>query len=125
MPFQIPPWLTASAAISSIPAWIGLYITVRKHRSERPILKFTLQATNVEAEEDEPTRVFFDGMGVVPALWVTITNLGKQPLTICQVTCQYAGIDKNQMPFENTSTDHINKKLGEADFCICFASHDG
>jgi hypothetical protein len=117
MPFQVPSWLTAGAAISSIPAWIGLYITVRKYRSERPILKFTLQAMNVEAEEDEPTRVFFDGVGVVPAICVTVTNIGKQPLTIFQVTCRYSGADKNQRSFENTNTDYINKKLGEADFC--------
>src|ERR1039458_10501715 len=56
----IPPWLTASAALSAIPAWIGLYITVRKHSGEKPILKFTLNATHVEADEDEPTRMSID-----------------------------------------------------------------
>ena len=78
----VPPWITASAALSSIPAWIGLYITVRKHSNEKPILKFTLHATHVEADEDEPTRISFDGMGVVPGLFVTITNVGKTPVTI-------------------------------------------
>src|ERR1039458_3293249 len=115
----IPPWLTASAALSAIPAWIGLYITVRKHSGEKPILKFTLNATHVEADEDEPTRMSIDGMGVVPGLFVTITNVGKQPVTIFQMKCKYSGITKDGKSYERESTDYgINKKLAEGDHCF-------
>jgi hypothetical protein len=121
VPVQFPEWVTwatIGAAISSIPAWIGLYISVRKHRAERSILKFTLRATNVEADEDEMTRSYFDGTPVVPALWVTVTNMGKQPLTLFEVKCKYAGVGKDGKSFERVSSDCVNKKLGEADHCF-------
>lgn len=114
----IPPWLTAGATLSAISAWIGLYITVRKHRSERPILKFVLKATHVEADEDEPTRMFVDGMGVVPALFVTITNVGKQPVTVFQTKCKYSATTNDGTSCERESTDYVNKKLGEGDHCF-------
>jgi hypothetical protein len=112
------PWLTVGAALSAIPAWIGLYITVRKHRSERPILKFTLQATHVKADEDEPTRTFFNGMGVVPALYVTITNVGKQPITLFQMKCKCSATTSEGKSLEHESTDYINKRIGEGDHCF-------
>lgn len=104
--------------MSAIPAWMVLYITVRKHRSERPILKFMLNATVVEAEKDEPTRTSVDGIGVVPALYVTITNVGKQPVTVLQMKCKYSAATKEGTSCERESTDYVSNKLCEGDHCF-------
>src|SRR5215472_1283253 len=116
-----PTWLTWANAwpvLSGIPGWIALWLALRKHSREKTILEFTVRATHVEANEDEPTNMSMDGTPMVRALWVTITNTGQKPITIFEVFCKWSGVNRDGKEYERDSRDWVNKKLGEGDHCF-------
>jgi hypothetical protein len=92
-------------------------LALKKYGREKTILEFTVKATHVEAEEDGATMAV-DGIPMVRALWVTITNTGQKPITIFEVKCKWSGLTKDSKPFERESRDWVNKKLGEGDHCF-------
>ena len=118
---KLPEWMTWRniwPVLSGVPGWIALGLALSKHQREKTILEFTVRATHVEADEDEPTTVCVDGTPMVRALWITVTNTGQKPVTILEVFCKWSGVTKEGEEYVRDSRDWVNKKLAEGDHCF-------
>ncbi|MGC9973597.1 MAG: hypothetical protein ABSE56_23760 [Bryobacteraceae bacterium] len=119
----MPDWITWSnlgKLLAVVPGWIAFFFTVRKAWFERTLLEFTLQATNVEVDEDDQTNRFIDGAGMVRALHIDVTNNGLRPITIRRFECVFAFLNKKEERREFKSTAWSDKKIGQGDHCVGF-----
>ena len=117
----MPNWVTWSNFVNLlliVPGWIAFLITVRKAWLERTLLEFTLQATSVEADEDdERTDRYVDDVAVVPALRIGVTNNGSRPITTLQYECVFTFQSKGQKRGQSKSTAPAGMKIGQGDHC--------
>lgn len=113
-------WSNLGKLAAVVPGLIGLFLAVRKAWLDRSLLAFTIRATNVEADEDEPTHCFVDGVGMVPTLKIDATDNGVRPITIQRFECVFAFKNKNQEWRESKSTAWVDKKIAQGDHCFGF-----
>lgn len=118
----MPDWITWSNAVkflALVPGWIAFIVMVRKLWFERTLLKFTLRATHVQADEDEQSNCYFDGVPVVRAVQINVTNTGQQPITIQRFEGNLVVLGQDKQPHQFKSKTSVeNKKIGQGDHCF-------
>jgi hypothetical protein len=116
---RISAWLTWRNVwqfLALVPGWIAFVLTVRKAWFERTILEFSVEATNVETDDDYNIIGNVDGVPFTRGLKMSVTNNGQRPITIQKPHCSYI----RQGGKEVTSTVWVDKKIGQGECCVGF-----
>jgi hypothetical protein len=114
---HIPNWLLwAGAKGSLIAAWVGLILAARRELLERVRLRFKFHATFIE-EDDVNADIHqeFDGVPVVDAVIMTVTNKGRG-ITIGQCRCEYeTSFDGGARTVATVA--HVGEYIGQGKAC--------
>jgi hypothetical protein len=113
----LPSWLSwgnVAPYLAGVPGWYAGWVTWRKQRQNKTILKFNLDATYV-AEDNE-------GEELSENVSVVITNEGERPLTIDACFCEYAykTSKSSKHGISSTARWHMGKKLDHGESCRTF-----
>lgn len=69
---------------SAVAAWVGLALSLRRYQDEQPKIKFLFEAEAYLGCYDEE-----NGEYSVPAIGVTITNVGSKAVALDRALCHY------------------------------------
>jgi hypothetical protein len=81
--------------ISIVALGVSVEREIREVLKSKTKLAFALHATNIPADEEDRSNMFFDGTPVVRALSMTATNIRGRPITIAKLECSYSLVTRD------------------------------
>ena len=98
-------WQVLTPYVLAIPGWIALW---RTWRSERVTPRFLFHGVENLSCQDAET-----GEYMTPAIYVTVTNNGKRPVTIERFTCEVRFDGDSHYPIAENHAYFIGAVLGQ------------